>query len=305
MTAPPTPGLYPALLAAQAEFNPVVKNKQNPHLKNFYADLSAVLEAVTEPLANHGLLIVQRFGHDQGGPILITEIVHAESGQSICSALPIVSKDPTDPQKLGGAITYARRYSLLAILSLTAEDDDGNSASQPSRKQEERPRPQPAPSTAKPAPQQAKPQEEHPLLATIRDDTLDPKKRETALHNYMMTATNLAELGAACILAERAGIPDATLARAKAWHKERIATGKPPAPKAHAPEPQHDGDAGKERATERQIKFIFAVAREAGLDEQEVTTWSHELYGSDVAQLNRRDASTFLEALQRRRNEVA
>lgn len=123
--------LYTALLAAQREFNPVVKNKQNPHLKNFYADLGAVLEAVTEPLANHGLLIVQRFGHDQGGPILITEIVHAESGQSICSELPIVSKDPTDPQKLGGAITYARRYSLLAILSLTAEDDDGNAASKP------------------------------------------------------------------------------------------------------------------------------------------------------------------------------
>jgi hypothetical protein len=65
------------------------------------------------------------------------------------------------------------------------------------------------------------------------------------------------------------------------------------------------GDAGNGRATERQVKFIYAIAREAGLDEQELGAWSQELYGQDVDQLNRRDASTLIEALQRRRNEVA
>lgn len=65
------------------------------------------------------------------------------------------------------------------------------------------------------------------------------------------------------------------------------------------------GDPGNGRATERQVKFIFAIAREAGLDEQELGAWSQELYGQDVDQLNRRDASTLIEALQRRRNEVA
>ncbi len=64
-------------------------------------------------------------------------------------------------------------------------------------------------------------------------------------------------------------------------------------------------DQGNQRATERQVKFIFAIAREAGLDEQELNTWSQELYSQDVDQLNRRDASTLIEALQRRRNEVA
>jgi hypothetical protein len=132
--------LYPALLAAQAEFGAVVKNQQNPHLRNWYADLSAVLEAVTDPLANHGLLIVQRFASEQGAPVLITELIHAESGQSISSSLPIVSKDPTDPQKLGGAITYARRYSLLALLGLSPEDDDGNAAAQPRQQQSTNPR---------------------------------------------------------------------------------------------------------------------------------------------------------------------
>lgn len=64
------------------------------------------------------------------------------------------------------------------------------------------------------------------------------------------------------------------------------------------------GDPGLQRATERQVKFIYAIAREAGLDEQELAAWSQELYAQDVDQLNRRDASTLIEALQRRRNEV-
>ncbi len=65
------------------------------------------------------------------------------------------------------------------------------------------------------------------------------------------------------------------------------------------------GDPGSQRATERQVKFIRAIAREAGLDEQELATWSQELYSKPVDQLDRRDASTLIEALQRRRNEVA
>jgi hypothetical protein len=65
------------------------------------------------------------------------------------------------------------------------------------------------------------------------------------------------------------------------------------------------GDPGSQRATERQVKFIHAIAREAGLDEQELATWSQELYSKPVDQLDRRDASTLIEALQRRRNEVA
>jgi hypothetical protein len=64
-------------------------------------------------------------------------------------------------------------------------------------------------------------------------------------------------------------------------------------------------DIGLQRASERQVKFIYGIAREAGLDDQELTAWSQELYQQDVEQLNRRDASTLIEALQRRRNEVA
>lgn len=62
---------------------------------------------------------------------------------------------------------------------------------------------------------------------------------------------------------------------------------------------------GGQKATERQVKFIYAIAREAGLDEQELQNWSQELYNQEVEELNRRDASVLIEALQRRRNEVA
>ena len=63
--------------------------------------------------------------------------------------------------------------------------------------------------------------------------------------------------------------------------------------------------AATQPATERQIKFIQAIAREAGLDETELEVWSQELYGMGVDGLNRRDASALIDALQRRRNEVA
>ena len=65
-------------------------------------------------------------------------------------------------------------------------------------------------------------------------------------------------------------------------------------------------DPALQKATERQVKFIYAIAREAGLDELELTQWCQELYGDDVvSNLNRRDASSLIESLQRRRNEVA
>lgn len=80
--------------------------------------------------------------------------------------------------------------------------------------------------------------------------------------------------------------------------------GRQPQRPAQVSAPPPSGDPSTQRATERQVKFIQAIAREAGLDEQELTTWSQELYGQEVSQLNRRDASTLIESLQRRRNEV-
>lgn len=149
MTTTPTT-LYTALLAFQRTVGPVKKDASNPAFRTKYATLQSVLETVDEPLSANGLVLLQRFGHDERGPVLITEIVHAATGDKVASELPVVSKDPTDPQKLGGAITYARRYSLLALLGLAPEDDDGNAASKPAPprapyRTEAPPRPAPQP----------------------------------------------------------------------------------------------------------------------------------------------------------------
>lgn len=132
--------LYTALLAAQRAMGPVLKDAKNPAFRSSYATLQSVLDTIEGPLWDNGLVIVQRFQYDrigrdavagEGTPILITELIHAASGDKLESVVPVVCKDPNDPQKVGGALTYYRRYSLLALLNLAPDDDDGNSASKP------------------------------------------------------------------------------------------------------------------------------------------------------------------------------
>lgn len=120
--------LYTALLKAKRSINPPSKNRKAMYGR--YADLEAILQAVEGPLANEGLLIVQSVRTENGStPFLQTRLVHAETGQELTSELPLVTKDPNDPQKLGGSITYARRYGITALINIVADDDDdGNTA---------------------------------------------------------------------------------------------------------------------------------------------------------------------------------
>jgi hypothetical protein len=120
--------LYQALLKAKRNISPPAKNKKAVYGR--YADLEAVLGAVERPLADQGLFISQvGIEGNNGQPWLRTSIIHAESGQSINSDVPLVSKNANDPQQLGSSITYARRYGITAILSVVADDDDdGNSS---------------------------------------------------------------------------------------------------------------------------------------------------------------------------------
>lgn len=134
MTDPTGPGLefLAALLAFQTECPNVVKNATNPHFKNRYADLAAVRETVRPILAKHGLAFTQQTILGEGGRLLLRTIVwHAPTGQSLQSIYPIDPMKP-DPQALGGALTYARRYALVTTLGVASEeeDDDGNSGSQ-------------------------------------------------------------------------------------------------------------------------------------------------------------------------------
>lgn len=115
--------LITALVKARAEFTSIQKDKTNPHYKNRYATLDAVLDAVTPALCKHGLAIVQSTSTESAKIELKTYLYH-ESGEHISSSYPL--PDIMDAQKLGAALTCARRYALCALLSVTAdEDDDG------------------------------------------------------------------------------------------------------------------------------------------------------------------------------------
>lgn len=113
--------LIKALIKAKAEFQPIEKDKLNPHFRTKYASLDSVLDAVTPALCKHGLVIVQPL---QSGRVLNTHLYH-ESGEVMTSTFEL--PDVSDIQKIGSALTYARRYSVCALLGITAdEDSDGN-----------------------------------------------------------------------------------------------------------------------------------------------------------------------------------
>lgn len=119
--------LAEALAKAQGQMKPAVKDSINPHFRSNYADLAACWSAIREPLSSNGLAVIQNVSSDQTGVTVETMLVHT-SGEHIQSRcwLPVAQKTP---QAYGSAITYARRYSLAALVGLSAEDDDGNAAS--------------------------------------------------------------------------------------------------------------------------------------------------------------------------------
>lgn len=120
--------LYLKLSEVKKEVGKVSKNSKNPHFKNTYADLNALIDAVEPILLEKGLLMLQPI---QNGNVA-TIIIDCESSESVESSIALPQL--TDPQKLGSAITYFRRYTLQSLLSLMAEDDDGNKASAPTTK---------------------------------------------------------------------------------------------------------------------------------------------------------------------------
>jgi hypothetical protein len=118
--------LCAALSKAQGAIKGATKDANNPHFRSNYATLAAVWEACREPLSEHGLAVVQLPGTDEHGLYLETILTHA-TGQFIGSVL-YVTPVKDDPQGIGSAITYARRYSLQAIVGIAPEDDDGEAA---------------------------------------------------------------------------------------------------------------------------------------------------------------------------------
>jgi len=131
--APADPqNLAQALLEFQKLAVKASKDSKNPHFKNNYASLEAVIDAATQA-TQFGICFTQEidfeFNGDTGMTFVRTVLIHAPSGEQRVSRTPIRSKDPTDPQKMGSGITYAKRYGLQSALGLPSEDDDANEAS--------------------------------------------------------------------------------------------------------------------------------------------------------------------------------
>ncbi|NBR66818.1 MAG: ERF superfamily protein [Actinobacteria bacterium] len=124
-----------ALSKAQGQMESAKKDSTNPHFRSKYADLAAVVEAIKKPLTDNGLSYLQGFGWDEHGALIVhTRLLHS-SGQWVESDLRVRPvKD--DPQGVGSAVSYGRRYALQSLVGLTADDDDGNASSTAPRKAE-------------------------------------------------------------------------------------------------------------------------------------------------------------------------
>ena len=117
-----------ALLDAQRKMGAVSKDAKNPFFKSSYASLNNVREAVMPALNESGITLLQPTTSKEGKVYVETILLH-ESGEFISGDTEAVLAKVNDPQSLGSAISYARRYGLMSTLGLAAEDDDGNSAS--------------------------------------------------------------------------------------------------------------------------------------------------------------------------------
>jgi hypothetical protein len=117
-----------AFVKAQKQFSPALKTSTNPHFKSKYVSLDGCIEAVIDALNNNGIALIQKNVRDETGVTVSTIFLH-ESGEQIDGGELHVPASKQDPQGYCSALTYARRYSLMAACGIAPEDDDGNAAS--------------------------------------------------------------------------------------------------------------------------------------------------------------------------------
>nr|WP_296986554.1 ERF family protein [uncultured Desulfovibrio sp.] len=121
--------LAKALLNVQRTVQPIAKDAENPFTKSWYASLNSVMDACRDALITNGIWLCQYpMPVEQPNSLgLVTKLTHAESGQWQ-SSLAVVPLPKADPQGMGSAMTYARRYALTAMLGMITEDDDAEGA---------------------------------------------------------------------------------------------------------------------------------------------------------------------------------
>jgi hypothetical protein len=152
-----TTTLATALAGAQVELRNPPRKSENPHFRSRFADLPTCLDVVRPVLAKHGIALMQHPSWADGVLAIRTVLLYGQEREE--SVLSCAS--PGDPQKIGSAITYLRRYALCSILGIAGDDDDdGESAS---RDVTESRRSEP------PAPKSALPEWRRDLDAALRD----------------------------------------------------------------------------------------------------------------------------------------
>jgi hypothetical protein len=117
--------LLKALAEVKKEVGTLSKTETNPFFKSKYFDINSLIQQVDPLLEKNNLLLLQPIENNKVRSV----IYHIESGENVISEMDLPNLQ--DPQKLGSAITYYRRYTLQSLLGLQAEDDDGNKASAP------------------------------------------------------------------------------------------------------------------------------------------------------------------------------
>lgn len=120
--------IYSSFVKAKRAFGPALKDKTNPAFRSKYADLGACIDAVESALLDNGIAFIQETFEDSAGVTVETVFLH-ESGESLRCGKLHVPAAKQDPQGYGSALSYARRYSLMAACGIAPEDDDGNAAS--------------------------------------------------------------------------------------------------------------------------------------------------------------------------------
>lgn len=126
--------LIEALAKAQGELKNATLNKINPHFKSKYADLAGIRDAVAPVLAKHGIALTQTVTSMDGTFFVNTTLW--KGGEKIESLCPIMCAAGAGAQQFGSAMTYARRYSMAAIVGIAAEEDDDANAAQDAKPQQ-------------------------------------------------------------------------------------------------------------------------------------------------------------------------
>jgi len=127
--------LHRRLLAFHMEVGKVRKDGVNPHFRSRYADINSVLSVVMPVLTSNGIIITQLPNSENGQHTLITRMYSAYNKDDFIESITPLIIQKNDMQGYGSAVTYARRYALMCMLDLEAEDDDGNIAVQPQQQQ--------------------------------------------------------------------------------------------------------------------------------------------------------------------------